>query len=84
MMEVNRKDKLSEGDDFNKLVEILELEIKISKLDLKILKFQKPFWFQKKKLKLYSVNKDKLEKKVIDLETRFHDELVKLSNIYDK
>ncbi len=84
MKEVNRKTKLNGGDDFNKLLEMLELEIKMCKLDLDILELQKPFWFQKKKIKLYSINKTKLEKRVLDLETRFHDELVKLSNIYDK
>lgn len=78
MKEVNR------GYDINDLLEILELEIKICKLDLEMLELKKPFWFQKKKLKLYFLNKDKLEKRVIDLETRFHNELVKLSNIYNK
>ena len=84
MKEVNNEIKLNGGDDFNKLLEILELEIKICKLDLEMLEFQKPFWFQKKKLKLYYINKSKLEKRVTDLETRFHDELIELSNIYDK
>lgn len=84
MKEVNRKTKLNGGDDINNLIEMLELEIKMCKLDLEILELQKPFWFQKKKLKLYSINKTKLEKRVFDLETRFHNELVKLSNIYDK
>ena len=84
MKEVNRKTKLSKGDDLNNLLEILELEIKICKLDLEILELRKPFWFQKKKLKLYSINKNQLEKRVIDLEIRFHDALEKLSNISDK
>ena len=84
MREVNNEIKLSGGDDINNLLEMLELEIKMCKLDLEILELQKPFWFQKKKLKLYSINKTKLEKRVFDLETRFHNELVKLSNIYDK
>ena len=84
MREVNNEIKLSEGDDINNLLEMLELEIKMCKLDLEILELRKPFWFQKKKLKLYSLNKAKLEKRVLDLETKFHNELVKLSNIYDK
>lgn len=70
--------------DARHLLEILELEIKICKLDLDILEFQKPYWFQKKKLKLYQASKEKLEERIARLQTKLHQELENLSNDCDK
>ena len=71
-------------EEVNRELEILELEIKMAKLNLEMLEFKKPFWFQRKKIKLYFLNKDKLEKRVLDLENKFSSKLEKLFNSENK
>ena len=57
MKEVNDK-KLNVNFDNTKILEILDMELKIYKLRLEVLELEKPYWFQKEKLKNYVKKKE--------------------------
>ena len=62
-----------------KLIEILEVGVKMAELELK-----KPYWFQKKKLKSYQEQENKIKKRIksykqrISLERKYLDKIFKL------
>lgn len=71
-------------EDMKGLLEIIEFEIKKCKLNLDILEYHKPFWFQRKKLILYNKNHEKIEQRIVKLQNTFHKELQFLSDFYDE
>ncbi len=67
-----------------KLIEILEVGVKMAELELNLLEFEKPYWFQKKKLKSYQEQENKIKKRIksykqrISLERKYLDKIFKL------
>ena len=66
-----------------KIIETLELELKIYKKELSILTSNKPFNFQKKKLKEYAIKKNNLEQQIKKCQKKIFDEYKLLSQILD-
>ena len=66
-----------------KIIETLELELKFYKKELSILISDKPFSFQKKKLKEYEIKKDNLEQQIKKCQKKIFDEYKLLSQILD-
>ena len=61
--------------DSNNFLDILFLELKIYKAKLIILENNKPYWFQKQKLKKYNEEKQELENKINNYKIKIKEEL---------
>ena len=65
-------------------IEILELSLKLAKLELSILELSKPNKFQLKKLKKYQEKREKIEIKITKYKDNINRELSNLGKIFDK
>ena len=64
-------------------LDMLYLALKVFKMELHYLENNKPFWFQKKKLKEYQNNHDMLTNSIETFNERINEELENLSNLSD-
>lgn len=67
-------------EDSNNYLDILFLQFKLLKNQLKILDQEKPFWFQKKKLDKYYKEREELENKL----SNYHEKILYELNLIAK
>lgn len=67
-------------EDSNNYLDILFLQFKLLKNQLKILDQEKPFWFQKKKLDKYCKEREELENKL----SNYHEKILYELNLIAK
>ena len=83
MNEVNDK-KINVNINDTKLLEILDMELKIYKLRLEVLELEKPYWFQKEEMKNYMKKKEAIENKINSLKFLYNKEMFFLSDFDSK
>ena len=74
---------IEEINDSNSLLDIYYLELKYYKSELKRIEENKPFFFQKKKLKKYEVEKKYLEDRINNCNLKIKNECDFITKIVD-
>lgn len=72
-----------EIENSKNFLDILYLEVKICRVQIDFLENEKPFWFQKKKLKKYQQEKHLLEKRIDKYQQSIATELNYIAKMYD-